>query len=146
MNGIDELDIYIGLMERQLQHPFNTRITLTDGRFNSREEIYIFSIRRSEYKKLEQIRGGYSFEFGGREHPCSIVDLRTNQVRLKIEELREERIEEGTINVDTTNIIKREKWGLQQLKEEQFLDKRRLLFTGRFSGGGLEANVYLKRI
>jgi len=58
-------------------------------------------------------------------------------VRLRIEGLREERIEEGTINVDTTNIIiiKREKWGLQQLKEEQFLDKRRLLFTGRFSGG-----------
>ena len=37
--------------------------------------------------------------------------------------------------MDTTNIIKREKWGLQQLKEEQFLDKRRLLFTRRFSGG-----------
>ena len=40
------------------------------------------------------------------EHPCSIVDLRTNQVRLRVEGLNEERIEEGTINVDTT--IKRE--------------------------------------
>ena len=53
-----------------------------------------------------------ALNLGEREHLCSIVDLRTNQVRLRVEGLNEERIEEGTINVDTTNIIKREKWGL----------------------------------
>ncbi len=136
MNGIDEQDIYIGLMDRQLQHPFTAKITLTNGRFNSREEVYVFSIKRREYKKLEQIRGGYNFEFRRGEYSCSIVDLRTNQVRLRIEELNEERIEEGAIKVDTSNIIKREKWGLQQLREDDFLDKRLLLFRAReFSGG-----------
>ena len=139
MNGIDELDIYIGLMDRQLQHPFTARITLTNGRFNSREEVYVFGIRRSEYKKLEQIRGGYNFEFRRREYSCSIVDLRTNQVRLRIEELNEERIEEGTINVDTTNIIKREKWGLQQLREDDFLDTKLLLFRARVFSGGTQS-------
>ena len=72
--GIDELDIYIGLMERQLQRPFNTRITLTDGRFNSREELYIFSIRRSEYKKLEQIRVDIALNFGKENiHAVSLI-------------------------------------------------------------------------
>ncbi len=131
MSGIDELDVYIELMDRQLQHPFTTRISLANGRFDSREEIYAFNIRRNEYKKLEQIRGGYNFEFREREYSCSIVDLRINQVRLRIEELNEERIEGGAIKVDMTNIIKREKWGLEQLREANFLDKKLLLFRAR---------------
>jgi hypothetical protein len=124
-------------MDRQLQHPFTARIPLTNGEFKSREEGWVFSIRRSEYKKLEQIRGGYNFEFRRREYSCSIVDLRINQVRLRIEELNEERIEEGTINVDTTNIISREKWGLQQLREENFLNS--LLFGARTISGGVQS-------
>ncbi len=35
MSGIDELDVYIELMDRQLQHPFTTRISLANGRFDS---------------------------------------------------------------------------------------------------------------
>ncbi len=137
MNGIDELDAYIELMNLLLEHPFTTEIPIANGRRKSSEE-FVFAITPSRYRKLEQIRGEYNFKYSGGECECNIVQLTRNQVRLQIEGLdtRHGRIENGAINVDTSNILNREMHGLQQLREENFVGKRHLLFGDREISGG----------
>ena len=132
----DELGAYIELMDLQLRHPFTTDIPLANGRRISSEE-FVFAITPSRYRKLEQIRGDYNFKIGDQEeYPCNILHLARNQVRLQIEGLDAKQIENGTINVDTSNIIEREKEGLQQLAGENFIGRRRLLFGNYEISGG----------
>jgi Cdc6-like AAA superfamily ATPase len=135
MSEINELDTYIRLMDLQLEHPFRTEIPITNGSRDSAEE-FVFGITPSIYKKLEQIRGEYNFKFGDQEYACNIVYLTRNQVRLRIEDFDTKRIKNGAITVDTSNITEREKRGLQQLKEENFSEKRYLLFGNREISGG----------
>ena len=127
MNGIAELEVYIKLKDLELKYPYTDIIQLSDGNLDSSGE-YAFDIKRNEYKKLEQIRGDYHFEFRDNEYPCSIVALTSTQVRLKIEGSQERTIDSGAIKVDMSNIIKREKQGLCQLKDETDPTMRRLLF------------------
>jgi len=134
----EELDAFIQLMNLQLDHPFTTDIPLANGRRRSSEE-FVFAITPGRYRKLEQIRGDYNFKIGDQEeYPCNILHLTRNQVRLQIEGLdaRQRHIENGTINVDTSNIIEREKVGLQQLAGENFIGRRRLLFGNQEISGG----------
>lgn len=134
----EELDAFIQLMDLQLDHPFKTDIPLANGRRKFSEE-FVFAITPSRYRKLEQIRGDYNFKIGDQEeYPCNILHLTRNQVRLQIEGLdaRQRHIENGTINVDTSNIIEREKVGLQQLAGENFIGRRRLLFGNQKILGG----------
>lgn len=127
MNGIAELDMYIKLKDLELEHPHTDKIPLSNGRLDCPDE-YVFGITQGEYRKLEQVRGDYNFEFGDNEYPCSIVALTSTQVRLKIEGSQERTIDSGAIKVDMSNIIKREKQGLCQLKDETDPTMRRLLF------------------
>jgi len=134
----EELDAYIKLMDLQLEDPFTTEIPITNGKRKSSEE-FVFAITPSRYRKLEQIRGEYNFKFRDSEYECNILHLTRNQVRLQIKGLdaRQRHIESGVINVDTSNIIEREKEGLQQLTGENFVGKRSLLFDNnrKISGG-----------
>ena len=136
MNGTDELGVYIQLMTLQLDHPFTTDIHIADGRRASSEE-FVFEITPSRYRKLEQIRGDYNFKLSDQEYPCDIINLTRTQVRLRIEGLNARQIRNGTINVDTSNIIKREKEGLRRLAGENFVGRRRLLFGNQEILGGV---------
>jgi len=133
MNGIAELDTYIKLKELELEHPHTDKIPLSNGELDSQGD-YVFGITRGEYRKLEQVRGDYNFEFGDNEYPCNIIALPNTQVRLRIEGLCESPIS-GAIAVDWSNIIKREKWGLEQLKESENLSTKLLLFENREISG-----------
>jgi len=134
----EELDAYIKLMDLQLENPFTTEIPIANGSRRNSSEEFIFAITPSRYRKLEQIRGDYNFKYSGGEYECNIVQLIRNQVRLRIEGLdaRQKHIKSGAINVDTSNIIEREIWGLHQLRGENFVGKRHLLFgDGEIAGG-----------
>ncbi|MBA7512440.1 Chromosome partition protein Smc [subsurface metagenome] len=135
----DELAAYIKLRTLQLDHPFTTKIPIADGRRKSSEE-FVFVITPSRYRKLEQIRGDYNFKLGDQEYPCDIINLTRTQVKLRIEDLdtQLQRIESGAINVDTSNIIEREKEGLQRLREDCFSERRDLLFGKREIAGGVQ--------
>ena len=133
MNGIAELDTYIRLKDLELEHPHTDKIPLSSGRLDCPDE-YVFGITRGEYRKLEQVRGDYNFEFGDTEYPCNIIALTNTQVRLRIEGLCESPIS-GAIKVDLSNIIERERWGLSQLTEERNQTKRHLLFGNREISG-----------
>lgn len=137
----EELDAYIKLMDLQLEDPFTTEIPIANGKRKSSGE-FVFAITPSRYRKLEQIRGEYNFKFRDSEYECNIINLTRNQVRLQIEGLgaRQRHIESGAINVDTSNIIEREKKGLQQLTEENFVGKRRLLFGNSEISGGVRSD------
>ncbi len=137
MNRIDELDVYLRLKDLELEHPYTDEISLRNGRFNPSEEAYTFDIDLSDYKKLEKIRGGYSFKLRNKEYQCNILDLTSKRVKLGIRDLREERIEAGAISVDMRNIVKREKWGLDQLREERHSLKRLILFGADIISGGV---------
>lgn len=137
----EELDAYIKLMDLQLEDPFTTEIPITNGKRKSSEE-FVFAITPSRYRKLEQIRGEYNFKFRDSEYECNILHLTRNQARLQIKGLdaRQRHIESGVINVDTSNIIEREKEGLQQLTGENFVGKRSLLFgNNRKISGGVQS-------
>ncbi len=120
----------------ELEHPYTVKIPLTRGRLVSSDE-YVFGIKWNEYKELAQVRGEYHFEFRENEYQCSIIDLTKKRVKLRIEELQEKLVENGTIKVDMSNIIKREKRGLCLLKEEENLSERLLLFGNSDITGGL---------
>jgi hypothetical protein len=144
----DELDAYIQLMDLQLRHPFTTEIPLANGRCVSSGD-FVFAITPSRYRKLEQIRGEYNFKSRDNEYECNIVHLTRNQARLRIEDLdaRQRHIESGAINVDTSNIIEREKKGLQQLKEENFVGRRHLLFGNmKISGGARNDCIFEEKL
>jgi len=88
LNGIDELDAYIELMNRMLEHPFTTKIPIANGKRKSSEE-FVFAITPSRYRKLEQIRGDYNFKLGDREYECNIVHLiKKREINEEIEELK----------------------------------------------------------
>jgi superfamily I DNA and/or RNA helicase len=133
----EELEAYIKLIDFQLEHPFTTEIHIANGKRKSSEE-FVFAITPSRYRKLEQIRGEYNFKFRDREYECNILHLTRNQVRLQIEglDVGQKHIKSGAINVDTSNILEREKKGLQQLKEENFVGKRHLLLGNNEISGG----------
>ncbi|MCK4731154.1 MAG: AAA family ATPase, partial [Methanophagales archaeon] len=138
MSGTDELEAYIQLMNLMLEHPFTTEIPIANGGRRNSSEEFIFAITPSRYRKLDQIRGDYKFKYSGGEYECNIVQLIRNQVRLRIEGLdaRQKHIKSGAINVDMSNIIEREIWGLHQLREENFVGKMHLLFgNGEIAGG-----------
>ena len=136
MNGIAELDTYIKLKDLELEHPHTDKIPLSNGELDSQGE-YVFGITRGVSRKLEQVRGDYNFEFGDNEYPCNIIASTNTQVRLRIEGLCESPIS-GAIKVDWSNIIKREKWGLEQLKESENLSTKLLLFGERKISGGIQ--------
>lgn len=120
----------------ELEHPYTESIPLSRGRLVSSEDEYVFSIKWDVHKKLEQVRGDYLFKFQYGEYPCSIVDLTKKQVKLEITGFPANSIETGAIKVDMSNIIERERAGLCQLKEEENLTKRLLLFGNSDILGG----------
>lgn len=120
----------------ELEYPYTESIPLSRGRLVSSEDEYVFSIKWDVYKKLEQVRGDYLFEFQYGEYPCSIVDLTKKQVKLEITGFQANSIETGAIKVDMSNIIERERAGLCQLKEEENIPKRLLLFGNSDILGG----------
>lgn len=139
----EELNAYIELINLLLRHPFTTEIPIANGRRKSSEE-FVFAITPSRYRKLEQIRGDYNFKYSSGEYECNIVQLTRNQVKLRIEDLDagQRHIENGAINVDTSNILEREMQGLKQLREN-FSERRQLLFgDGDISGGARSECIF----